>query len=485
MVEGVPTSKVSHEYRDYTSFSGEPEYVASVVLECPKGEPFVPGTVYSDTELRARYKISLPQFFGCGGGELKVIRATVGTPVKAKSLLYDTTASPANCMNIINKVAGDFNAYYTTTNNGVTSVLTIEEDGYQSERYTGETIQEIVDKVNDLSEIVTAEFVAEGTGLLGLGVKTIVGSNIGDTPGSNGTVKEGSTDGTLADADAPTAHEDALKVLEGIVDPEPGLLFCTKDLITVHAKYATHAVEMNKDINSKFKILIVGGKSDASVSERITAAKAFAEEEIWYVGHSLIGKDGVTYKSNDMAAAVAGTLARIPYDECAWGGQPEKVLGNGVDAFFDDFDELLEKDDIERMNESGVITFTKDRHGLKILETVTTATPVKSSTDEDEGGVVRIVQKAKREALYAGDSFKGLKMTPTFVDDMKKGVEEALDPLKKDEAIIDDADNNIKAYEVLINAIPRAKQKLGRADIELILNVAHAARKIYTKVVVR
>lgn len=485
MVDGVPTSRVSHEYRDYTSFSGEPEYVASVILECPKGKPFVPETVYSDTELRAKFKTSLPQFFGCGGGELKVIRATVGTPVKAKTLLYDTAASPANVMNIENKVEGDYKVYYTATNNGVTSVLTIEEDGYQSEKYTGETIKEIVDKINASSEIITAEFVDEGTGLLGLAVKTIVGSNPGDTPGSNGTVKPGTTDGTLPDDEAPAAHEKALKVLEGVVDPEPGLLFCTKDLITVHAKYATHTVEMNKDINSKFKILIVGGKSDASINERIAAARSFGEEEIWYVGHSLIGKDGVTYKSNDMAAAVAGTLARIPYDECAWGGQPEKVLGNGMDAFFDDFDEILEREDIERMNEAGVITFTKDKHGLKILETVTTATPAKSSTDEDEGGVVRIVQKAKREALYAGDALKGLKMTPTFVDDMKKKVEEALEPLKKDEAIVDDVDNNIKAYEVFINAIPRAKQKLGRADIELVLNVAHAARKIFTKVVVR
>lgn len=485
MVDDIPTSKVSHEYRDYTSFSGEPEYVASVILECTKGEPFVPVTVYSEAELRAKYRAELPQFFGCGGGELVVIRATVGTPVKAKSLLYDTAATPVNVMNIENKVAGSYVAYYTSTNNGTTSVLTIEENGYQSERYTGETIQEIVDKVNDLSEIVTATFVAEGTGLLGTAVQTIIGSGIGDTAGSDGTVKGGSTTGELADADAPAAHEAALVILEGVVDPEPGLLFCTKDLITVHAKYATHAVEMNKDINSKFKIVVIGAKSDATVAERKAAAVAFAEEEIWYVGHSLIGKDGVTYDNNDMAAAVAGTLARIPYDECAWGGQEEKVLGNGTDPFFDDFNEILDKDDMVLLNEAGVITFTKDRHGLKILETVTTATPTKSSTDEDEGGVVRIVQKAKREALYAGDAFKGLKITPTFVDDMKQAVGAALDPLVKDEALIDDEETDAKAYEVLINAIPRAKQKLGRADIELVLTVAHAARKIFTKVVVR
>ena len=493
MVSGTPSTSVKHRYGNEASYSKETEYVAATVVECRKGEPNTPIFVTSDDQAYRNFKKRIPQFGGCGGGGAWFVRAAAGTPVKAVTQLVDTAGSPVNVIDITAKQKGDYDIYITAGTADGMNTIRIEEDGYQTENYvspaTAQGNTDMVTKINSISQIVTATSKTAGTTFT---LATVTRGKLGvvgggsPTAGSNGTVKAATTDGTLADADAPTAHQNALKTLEAQLDPLPGIVFCTKDLLTVHAKYANHASEMNTDLKSKWRIVVIGGISNASVGDRVTAAVGFNSENIWYVGGKLLGNDGNIYYSNDLAAAVAGALARFPYHESIWGGRPEKVLGtsDSVPFFYDVLDPTSETDR-QTLNESGCIVFEKDKYGVKVLESVTTATPAKAETDEDEGSVTRITQKIKRVCFEAGNYMKGEKMTDTYDTDLSKKASEGLDEMVKDQALIESEEEGLKPYEITSSSVPRAQQKVGRSDISVAATVAHAARQQFINVVVR
>lgn len=492
MVQGKPGVQVISRYGNESTYSNEPEYVAATVFECTKGTPNVPVLVRNNDELYAAFKVRLPQFFGCGGKYLWGVRATAGSPAAAVSHIMDTANTPVNVIDLTAKKVGSYAVYVTVSSTSGINEIKIEESGFPTERYTSPATAQgnvdLIDKINKASQIVTATAKTAGsTYTLATVTRGLLGVVGGGTPtaGSDGTVNSGATDGTLADADAPAAHETALAALEAVVDPEPGIVFTQKNLTTVHAKYAAHSENMNSDLKSKWRITLIGAVTTATVSERQAAARAFNAEHIWYFGHSAIGKDTIIYTSAMMPAAIAGALARTPYHESIWGQENETVLGVEDQPFFESVYEYISDDDIEACNEAGVITLERDQFGVKVLETVTTATPAKETTDEDEGSVVRIVQKAKRAVYDAGNRMKGKKITETYVADLRKECSDALDVLVADNALVSDLEAGLKPYDIDASAIPRAKAKLGRADISMALTVAHAARKINEKVVIR
>lgn len=492
MVAGKPGVQTIKRYGDEATYPKEPESVACTVFECTKGEPNVPVLVRNNDELYAAFKVRLPQFFGCGGKYLWGVRAAAGTPVKAKSHIMDTAETPVNVIDLTAKKVGSYAVYVTASSTSGINEIKIEESGFPTERYTSPATAQgnvdLIDKINKASQIVTATAKTAGsTYTLATVTRGLLGVVGGGSPvaGSDGTIKAGATDGTLADADAPVAHRSALAALETVVDPMPGIVFTQKDLATVHAEYAAHSTNMNSDLKSKWRVTIIGGVSNATIAERQIAARAFNSEHIWYVGHSLLGKDDEIYTSAMLPAAIAGALAKTPYHESIWGGEGETVLGADDQPFFENIYEAIGDDDVEALNEAGVITFERDEFGVKVLETVTTATPAKAETDEDEGSVVRIVQRALRLVYGAGNKMKGKKMTETFNADLKKVCSDALDPMVTDGALIEDSNAGLKPYDIDATSIPRAKAKLGRADISIALTVAHAARKIFEKVVIK
>lgn len=495
MVAGKPGVQTIKRYGDEATYPKEPESVACTVFECTKGEPNVPVLVRNNDELYAAFGVRLRHFAGCGGKYLWGVRAAAGTPVKAKSHIMDTAETAVNVIDLTAKQKGTKPIYITVSNTGGASginTIIVEEDGFQTEKYTAPATAQgnidMVTKINNISQIVDAANVTAGTTfILATVTRGVLGVVGGGSPvaGSDGTIKAGATDGTLADADAPVAHRSALAALETVVDPMPGIVFTQKDLATVHAEYAAHSTNMNSDLKSKWRVTIIGGVSNATIAERQIAARAFNSEHIWYVGHSLLGKDDEIYTSAMLPAAIAGALAKTPYHESIWGGEGETVLGADDQPFFENIYEAIGDDDVEALNEAGVITFERDEFGVKVLETVTTATPAKAETDEDEGSVVRIVQRALRLVYGAGNKMKGKKMTETFNADLKKVCSDALDPMVTDGALIEDSNAGLKPYDIDATSIPRAKAKLGRADISIALTVAHAARKIFEKVVIK
>lgn len=487
MPTDTPVVQMDHIYGSGGTFPKEPEEIGATILECTKGAPFEPVLIAGEKDLLRQFKIVQPQFFRTGGKGFWGIRATAGTPVAAKDVLYDNATTPVNTMDVEAKQVGSYAIYISCSSDANGNTVIVEEDGFEVERYASvSTIEGLCDKINAESNIIDATFVAEGSGELATVARKQLGTGVGNTAGTDGTVDSGATDGTLAAGDAPTAHETALAKFETIEDNAPGVIFTTRSLVTVLAKYATHVVEMSKPLRAKWRLGVFGAASDATVAQRVTQARDFNEEEIILVGHSLYDRDGVFYTPAELAPAVAGKLCGTPYSEAVWGGSQDKVLGINGNSFFTEIGETLDDGEVTALNSAGVITFKKNRYGISIREGVTTAQTDKSETDTDSIFEVRVVQHACRELQKAAEEMTGEKITDTFESDLKKTCSSPLDiMMSQDGVLVADEENGLDPYEVEVAAIPRANAKLGRADIDFQMTVAGIARRLFGRVVVR
>jgi hypothetical protein len=491
MVSGYPGVQIQHIYGGGANYPTEPENIAIGVIECTKGKPFDPVFITEgNAELNKKFKMIMPQFVGCGGKAGWFIRATAGEPVQASEKIFDDSATSNELAVIKNKSVGSYTVMVTCTEDANGIFMVVEEDGYQTERYSGlETIQALVDKINTQSEIIEAEFTAErGTGSK---VTTVVSHKLGSTgtgsvAGTDGTVDTEKDDGSLLVADAPIAHETALAKAELLENPMAGVVFTTSPFPTVHAKYATHVTQMSSPLKAKWRIGVWGADKNVTVSDRAVIARQFNEEEIMYIAHSLYDAAGNYYAPNQMAAAVAGKMCGTPYGNSIWGGAQDKILGIGSNNFFTDLGEVLDDTDVTILNEAGAITFKNGQFGFSIREGVTTAQSSKAETDADSVSEVRIVQHACREIQKAAEQMVGEKITPTFQNDLKSMCTEPLETMYRvDGTLVDVPEEGLNAYDLDVAVIPRAQQKLGRADINFEITIAETNRQTYGRVVVR
>lgn len=500
MVTGIPMTGIKHDYESEAAYSMEPEYVAGFIVEGTKGTPNEPVLVYDEDDLYQKFKVTRRVFYGCAGKLAWVTRAAVGTVVAALDKLMDDGATPVEVLRIEALEPGSYEINIQAL---ADNTIIVEEEGFQSERFSNmQTIQDLFEKINRESSTIKAyvqesvsgawvdsleegQTCEEGSGTLATFVSKVLGEGAGNTAGSDGTTKVGATyPGELADADAPDAFETALAAMETLDNPEPSVIFCDKDLETVHAKFAAHGVDMCDSLVGRWRRVLIGAKSDANIASRSTAARTFAEEEIWYVGDSAYDQDGTLVPSNEMVQAVAGALVSTWYGDPAWGGEKKKVLGINGEPFFSELAERYSDEEAVLLNESGVITLEKGLYGIHIRETVTTATAAKYKTDSDKGEVVTIVHRALRYIKEAAEEMKGVRMTETYNTDLERLCANNLSVMETDDKTLIEADG-VPAFDIEVSAIPRAKQKLGRSDIRVALNVCYAARQIFVQVTTR
>ncbi len=486
MVEGIPEAILGSRYGEEPVTEVQPEHVGAKVVESIKGHVNVPVLVHDDIELYQQFKVHDPEFFGCKGTNLWVVSARSGTPVKALSQLMDNSGTPVNVADIVAKKQGTYQILFSTSSDGKTNTITLKEDGMTTEKFIQYgTIKSLCDKINAQSKIIDVIFKAEGSGQLAILPYAAVGSGTGGTPGSCGTVKVGTTDGSLADTDAPAAHALALKQLELVKNPEPGVIFTNSVNELVKAKYPAHIETMNDPKRGGWRIGLLPLDPADDLDARVTEANSYDMEAIWTVGHSAYDQDGNLCDSSKIVSAVAGALCASNYNEPCWGGEKKKVLGLNGSPYFSKIAEVLTFEQYEYLNENGVITLTERKYGIGITEAVTTSTDQNSETDSDQGSVVRIKHKALRVGKDAMEEMEGILMGDTYDNDLKKAIMSKEQDLVDDKALIPDPVNGYPAVEVTTVTIPDSETKKGRSKVKIAIHPAPTSRQVEGDLIMR
>ena len=467
------------------------EQIWGLCVESTKGPSFTPTLVQSEDEEYALFKTRTQGFWRVNGQGMLMVRVTAGTPVAAIHILKDNATTGVSAITLTALQEGSYPIQINASNNGTTNNLIIEEDGFPPEYYLNvPTMAELVTRINNDSQIVSAELEAEGSGLLATVVDATLGSGAGNTAGSDGTVDSGSTTGELAEADAPAAHRQGLVLMENYIIRGA---FTVSPYADVHDEYAIHAKAMSQADKCQWRYAVVGvtdeETSKSEIIDRVNAS--YDDEHILFVGQGLVDKNGVEYAPYQSTVAIAGKRSALPYGQSIWGGAAKKLLGKGDDQFFVDVlpmvsAETVTKDsDIKSYNENGVITFRKDPDGIRILEGVTSVSPT-NVTQEDEEAVVSIVDHAKYIIYDVCFKMSGENLVPSYKTTLEQSIQSALEVMKNtDKTIQDYSEEGIKAYTVNATIVPRANQLLGKVIVDATITPVHAAREIRANVVVQ
>lgn len=480
--EGSPGVRVNHRYTNISENVNDTENIVAVVIESIKGEPFVPVEVTRNKELYSKFKVSEPAFFDCGGYRLIAIRAVAEDSTNevksATHKLKDST--DADVLNF-ELYPGDYEVFITAGFNDGLNRVVIEEDGFDTEKYSADTIAGLARKIKKSTNILKNfnpdfDTLEANTNTLATLVKTKFGTGTGNSPGSNGLA---GANGKLNSTDVNAAHEKALKVLESYSNPEMGIVYCKSDDTLLQAKYLEHADNTNAKEKGKWRGVIIGCNPNLSVTERVNFVKSCNSENVWAVIDDAV-KDNVLYNPCDCVPAIAGTIARFAYNIPVFGRTDDTVIGDGLFNFFDDIGTIYIEEDYDRMNEAGGITFDRDEYGIKIREDVTTAQPDKAETDTDRIFGVRIVHNASRRLRKVGKEAIGTPITDITQTEIQQNAIEALRPMINDNALIDvyseDGKLQYKAVDVSVNIISKADMTVGMVSIKARINRAYSVR---------
>ena len=486
MVQGIPEITITH---DYNAMIGQPDTdrIWGVCVECTKGAPFEPTFVQSAAQMFQKYKMRLDGFWGVGGQGLIVTRVTSGTPVAAKHLLKDNSATPNTLLEIEAKEVGSYPIFISFAKdlNGKYN-LTIEEAGFPTEYYLGiATIANLKNRVNSDSRIVNANGGAEPVGDIVAITRTQLGSGSGNTAGSDGKTKTGTDEptdfGELLEADATEAHRLGLSKIEYT---KLNGVFTISPILTVQAEYAVHAQTMSSSTVNRWRYAIIGAPPESSKSDMLSAAAGYNHERVLYVGQGLVDRTGREYAPHEATVAVAGKRSQLWYGRAISGGALVKRLGIGDSQFFVDVMPMVDSEtlttnaDLRDYNENGVITFEKNVDGIRIREGVTTVQPTNTEA-EDEEAIVSILSHALQIIYDASFEMLGENITPSFKTDLEEHIKSKLEIMRStDKTLIDDPDEGIEPYSIEVSIVPRSNQRLGRVTVAGHITPVHAARKI-------
>jgi hypothetical protein len=532
MVYNVPRVRVKHTYGYVPSVPAD-DQIFGYVVECTKGTPGEPVLIRTPEQLYQEFKVHIDAYFGVGGQALYVSRAACtadnggAAPVKAVQFLSDTAATGVSVIKLVAKQPGSYQITLQVERNATSgNNIIISEDGYSSEYYIGISgIENLVNRINRESDIVDAYFAVyetgvgnctnpswvktydastytkcEGTGYLATVVAgTVLGSyGTGAVAGSNGTTHSTPAyPGQLPDANAPTAHAEALASLEmyklaGVFTTQ----VTSTTEATVHAVYLEHVDKMNGAEEHGWRFAVLGAASGATKAEILSAAASHNRETVIYVGQGVIDANEVEYTPTEAVQVVAGKIGAMPYYEPIWGGRPSKILGidqNGsIDKYIIDLVPLpgdtagtvATREDIIEYNEKGVITFVEEIDGIRIREGLTTVQNP-AETAEDELAVMRIIRHVKYLVYDLSYEMLGQNITDTFKTDLEENIKSGLEKMKsEDKSIIDIPDSGLSAYTVSVALVPRTVQKQGKVTVSVSVTPVHAAREIDATVVV-
>jgi len=486
MVKGIPEITVTH---DYNLLVGQPDTdrIWGICVECTKGPSYEPEMVQSAAQMFQKFKMRLDGFWGVGGQGLIVTRVTAGTPVKAKHLLKDDSATPSTILELEAKEEGSYPIYITFNEDlNERYNLIVEEAGMPTEYYLGlNSMEHLKRRINSDSRIITADNDSEpGDGITSV-PRTQLGSGGGNTSGSDGKTKTGTDEpgdyGELAEADLAEAHRAGLKTLEylrikGVFTISPNL--------AVQAEYAVHAQTMSSSENNRWRYAVVGAPEGTIKSEMLSMTAGYNHERVMFVGQGLIDRNGREYAPNEATMAIAGKRSQLWYGRSMWGGASIKRLGINESQFFVDTlpivgpDAFITNSDLRDLNEGGVITFEKSTDGVRIREGINTVQATNVDAQDTES-VVGIITRALEVIYNASYQMLGENITPSFKTDLEEHIKSQLSIMQTvDKTLTEDEDEGLEPYSIEVTIVPRSNQRLGRVSVAGHITPVFAARKI-------
>jgi hypothetical protein len=232
---------------------------------------------------------------------------------------------------------------------------------------------------------------------------------------------------------------------------------------------------------------------------RLANAGRFNNELMVFVGGGVVDINGVEYTPELATQVVAGKIAATRYNLAIWGGNASKALMTdrtfisdiipiAGEPIYDDPDavspvmvgeNVATRTEMIQYNEGGVLTFLKDKDGVKITEGITTVQEYYSQYGirrEDEIAVMRIIIHAKYEVYDACYKMLGINLNSTFKQDLENAVRNRLSAMSDEGALY-----NFDAA-ASVGPIVNGEQREIRVDISI--SPIHAARIIDAVIVV-
>jgi len=313
------------------------------------------------------------------------------------------------------------------------------------------------------------------------------------------------------------AHRDALDHLANVRLAGIFCMYGEDDLINVYANHVstTEPQGMNSSEVCKWRALIVGANEKDRISDNpmdpgfnlCDKAIALDSSDILFLGQGLIDdgyipETGVTAQDFDSAALpgqllpyqctqyIAGLRSKLSYEESIFGGQGRKrIRGVGnleIAPLFDGESKLLwQPQSYIKLNEAGVLTFTKDYGHISLLDGVTTR---QSPLEEDEEGVQNIVRYAKHAVHEVLQGYIGRNISGDLQSAMQSAVQTVLSNMAAhDGSLVELPNDGFSAYEVDVILTPKtnAQQVLAKAYVYLKITPIHALRQIEVELTVQ
>lgn len=290
-----------------------------------------------------------------------------------------------------------------------------------------------------------------------------------------------------------SAHKRALTFLEKI---RLAGVFCCYGEDEIQKEYQDHAKFLNDGTVCKWRRLFVGAnETDRENFYNLQKkAEAFNNQYICFLGQGLEESDGRISRfipPYEAVMYIAGLRSGLFYGNTMFGGQAIKeikprdssLMLNIAPLYADDETVLWQPEEYTELNESGVLTFTENYNQISLTDGVTT---IQESSEEDEEGVVSILQYAQNRIHDVCTTYIGRNITDYTKSALEEAVTGVLDEMQSvDGTLIALPGEGLSAFEVDVQFSPRASQLLGKVYIFLKLTPVHAIRQIEVEMTIQ
>lgn len=195
------------------------------------------------------------------------------------------------------------------------------------------------------------------------------------------------------------------------------------------------------------------------ISDIVDPAIAINNEYMLYVGQGILFEEEGIRKQIPPHEAVqfyTGMRSALGYSEAIFGGEAKKKIIGAVDVLpLINDGEILVKEDIETLNEGGVMTFKKEYGDVTFLEGVTTT---QESDVLSHESIMSIVLNVSKRLISISKVYQGQKLN----EDLKASLTTALsNELKNitetDKSLISITEYNIPPYDVSVKSAAMVK----------------------------
>lgn len=391
-------------------------------------------------------------------------------------------------LNHVTKLQGIINGI---NNKGYNVVCSLTDEGKIISKLTDNTDDDYkAPQAAPVSDEATNEFpigsiIAPSTGKYEFELARAMGRLTG---GSNGNWENGRVKADYQNK----AHTRALSFLEKI---RLAGVFCLYGEDDIQLAYQKHAKFLNDGSVCKWRRLFMGANETdrESFYNLQRKAEAFNDQYICFLGQGLLESDGrnETYiPPHEAVMYIAGLRSGLFYGNTMFGGQSIKEIKprdsslvlNIAPLYKDDETVLWQPEEYIDLNESGVLTFTENYNQISLTDGVTT---IQESDEEDEEGVVAILQYAQNRIHDVCTTYIGRNITDYTKSALEEAINNVLDQMQSvDGTLVAIPTEGISAYEVSVDFTPRASQLLGKIYIFLKITPVHAIRQIEVEMTV-